>query len=48
MSRDLKDRKMARKIVDSIGGLGEKITVMHVCGTHQDTLVRYGLEPMLS
>ncbi|MCK5774421.1 MAG: hydrogenase formation protein HypD, partial [Thermoplasmata archaeon] len=39
---------MARKIVDSIRRLGGNITVMHVCGTHQDTLVRYGLEPMLS
>ncbi len=48
MSRDLKDREMARKIVDSIRRLGGNITVMHVCGTHQDTLVRYGLEPMLS
>ncbi|MEA3559471.1 MAG: hydrogenase formation protein HypD, partial [Candidatus Thermoplasmatota archaeon] len=26
---------------------GQEITVMHVCGTHQDTLVRFGIEPML-
>ena len=48
MSKDLKDPIMAKKIVSSIRGFGRKITLMHVCGTHQDTLVRYGLEPMLA
>lgn len=43
-----RDREMASRILDSIGEMGREITVMHVCGTHQDTLVRFGLEPMLA
>ncbi|MBN1389032.1 MAG: hydrogenase formation protein HypD [Candidatus Thermoplasmatota archaeon] len=44
----LRDPSVARKVLDTIRDLGQEIMVMHVCGTHQDTLVRYGLEPLLN
>jgi len=44
---DLRDRGLTEKVLRAIKDLDQKITVMHVCGTHQDTLVRFGLEPML-
>jgi hydrogenase expression/formation protein HypD len=47
MDLKLRDKKTARKALDTIGSIGESITVMHVCGTHQDTLVRFGIEPLL-
>lgn len=43
----LRDRALADRILKSIKDLDQDLTVMHVCGTHQDTLVRSGLEPML-
>jgi len=44
----LRDAKMAKDIIASIKALDVKMVVMHVCGTHQDTLVRFGLEEMLA
>mgnify|MGYP006285440915 CR=1 FL=1 len=44
---DLRDPETARKILKAIGDLDRELRIMHVCGTHQDTLVRFGLEPML-
>jgi len=40
----LDDEKIARKIVEKLKELDIHITVMHVCGTHQDTLVKHGLD----
>jgi len=42
-----RDRGMADRILRAIEGLGAPGRYMHVCGTHQDTLVRFGLEPRL-
>ncbi|MDY6930712.1 MAG: hydrogenase formation protein HypD [Halobacteriota archaeon] len=42
------DKETAKKIIDRLRGMDLDIKVMHVCGTHQDTLVRYGLDDMLS
>lgn len=42
-----RDRDIGKKIIGRLKGLGVNATLMHVCGTHQDTLVRYGLEPLL-
>ncbi|HDD60274.1 MAG: hydrogenase formation protein HypD [Thermoplasmata archaeon] len=42
-----RDRELSERILERIKSLGVKIKVMHVCGTHQDTLVRFGLEPLL-
>lgn len=39
-----RDEPMARKILDRLDGLDVELQLMHVCGTHQDTLVRFGLE----
>jgi hydrogenase expression/formation protein HypD len=44
---ELRDKQMAEKIVEKIQNMGQQITIMHVCGTHQDTLVRFGLQKML-
>jgi hydrogenase expression/formation protein HypD len=38
----------AKKIIDSLEGMKLDLELMHVCGTHQDTLVKYGLEEMLA
>ncbi|UCD92923.1 MAG: hydrogenase formation protein HypD [Methanobacteriota archaeon] len=43
-----RDKDMGEKIIDKIKGLDQQLTLMHVCGTHQDTLVRYGLQGMLT
>jgi hydrogenase expression/formation protein HypD len=45
---ELRDKKTAQKIIDQIQAFNQQITVMHVCGTHQDTLVRFGLQKLLS
>ncbi|MEM0492491.1 MAG: hydrogenase formation protein HypD [Candidatus Thermoplasmatota archaeon] len=38
---------MAQRIVSSIRDLGVHARFMHVCGTHQDTIVKHGLDAML-
>lgn len=43
-----RDKQIAGKIIGRLREMQlHNIRIMHVCGTHQDTLVRYGLEPML-
>ncbi len=43
----LRDEKSAQRIVESIRKEDVDVRFMHVCGTHQDTLVRFGLEALL-
>jgi len=43
----LTDRSTARKILDALERMETDIRVMHVCGGHQDTLVRHGLDRLL-
>ncbi len=43
----LKDRKLAEEIVSKIKKEKVKLKFMHVCGTHQDTLVKHGLDSLL-
>jgi hydrogenase expression/formation protein HypD len=45
---EFRDKKMAQKIISKLKAYDLDITIMHVCGTHQDTLVRHGLQMMLS
>ncbi|MEF8833213.1 MAG: hydrogenase formation protein HypD, partial [Candidatus Thermoplasmatota archaeon] len=42
-----RDDEKAQQIIEEIENSDRKIKLMHVCGTHQDTLVKHGLEPML-
>ena len=42
-----RDRKTAERILLKIREMHLGIRLMHVCGTHQDTLVRHGLDEML-
>ena len=42
-----RDEEKAQDIVKELKKTDREIKLMHVCGTHQDTLVRHGLEPML-
>ena len=44
----LKDKALARKIVDQIKKMDVNLKFMHVCGTHQDTLVKNGLDVLLN
>ena len=43
----LKDKTLAKEIVSKIKKLDINLKFMHVCGTHQDTLVKHGLDVML-
>jgi len=40
----LRDKNLADEIVSSIKKLDVHLKFMHVCGTHQDTLVKHGLD----
>ncbi|MEM3018415.1 MAG: hydrogenase formation protein HypD [Candidatus Bathyarchaeia archaeon] len=42
-----RDRAVAERILQRIAGMNLNLTLMHVCGTHQDTVVRYGLDTLL-
>jgi len=44
---EMKDKDMAKEIIDRLRGMNLDIKLMHVCGTHQDTLVKHGLIDML-
>ncbi|MDR0524052.1 MAG: hydrogenase formation protein HypD [Candidatus Methanoplasma sp.] len=48
MNFKYRDEGTARKIVSGIRDMGIESKFMHVCGTHQDTIVRFGLEEMLA
>lgn len=42
-----RDRKLAHEILDKLRAMKLHLQIMHVCGTHQDTLTRYGLDALL-
>lgn len=42
----LKDKHLAKEIISKIKKLNVKLKFMHVCGTHQDTLVKHGLDAL--
>jgi hydrogenase expression/formation protein HypD len=42
-----RDKKVFEKVIEKLKDMDLNIRIMHVCGTHQDTLVRFGLEEML-
>ena len=42
-----RDEETAKKILDRIRDMNMNAKFMHICGTHQDTVVRFGLEEML-
>ncbi|HKM09464.1 MAG TPA: hydrogenase formation protein HypD [Candidatus Methanomethylophilaceae archaeon] len=43
-----RDEETAKRIIQGIKGQDVDCKIMHICGTHQDTIVRFGLEPMLT
>jgi hydrogenase expression/formation protein HypD len=43
----LRDKNLANEIVTRIKKLDVNLKFMHVCGTHQDTLVKHGLDNLL-
>ena len=43
-----RDEETAKKILSGIRDMDMKVKFMHICGTHQDTIVRFGLEEMLN
>jgi hydrogenase expression/formation protein HypD len=43
----LRDKQLAKDIVSKIKKLDVNLKFMHVCGTHQDTLVKNGLDVLL-
>ncbi len=43
----LSDKKLGQDIVSKIKKEKIKAKFMHVCGTHQDTLVKHGLDSLL-
>jgi hydrogenase expression/formation protein HypD len=42
-----RDREMAQGMLERLMEMDLRLRVMHVCGTHQDTLVRHGLDGLL-
>ena len=42
-----RDKKVSEKIVSKLREMNLNIRLMHVCGTHQDTLVRFGIDELL-
>jgi len=44
----LRDGDTAKRILKDIKALNVECKFMHVCGTHQDTMVRFGLEELLA
>lgn len=48
MKFKLRDGDVGEKILENIASYGGKHRFMHVCGTHQDTMVRFGLEELLA
>jgi len=40
----LRDKGMSREIMAKLEEMDLDLTLMHVCGTHQDTLIRFGLD----
>jgi hydrogenase expression/formation protein HypD len=43
-----RDREITKRILERLKELDLEIRIMHICGTHQDTLVRFGLSDLLS
>jgi len=43
-----RDEATAKKIVAAIKDIGIKSRFMHICGTHQDTIVRFGIQSLLA
>ena len=43
----LRDRDLAHEVVSKIKKHNVNLKFMHVCGTHQDTLVKNGLDSLL-
>ena len=43
----LRDKKIAEKIIKKIKEFNTPLKIMHVCGTHQDTIVKYGIDGIL-
>jgi hydrogenase expression/formation protein HypD len=43
----LRNRETTEKIVNLLKAMDLKLSLMHVCGTHQDTLIRHGLDTLL-
>ena len=43
----LRDKKLAEEILSQIRKASVHLRFMHVCGTHQDTLVKHGLSILL-
>jgi len=44
----LRDRTLANEIISKIKKLDINLNFMHVCGTHQDTIVKHGLDSLFS
>ncbi|WP_455281664.1 hydrogenase formation protein HypD [[Eubacterium] cellulosolvens] len=44
---EFRDKTTADKIIKKLVSMDLNLTLMHVCGTHQDTIVKYGLDDLL-
>ena len=43
----LHDKQIAKQVISKIKKMNVNLKFMHVCGTHQDTLVKHGLDALL-
>ncbi|KAA0004376.1 MAG: hydrogenase formation protein HypD, partial [Thermoplasmata archaeon] len=43
----LRDKELSKLIAKNLKDMGMELNIMHVCGTHQDTIVKFGLDTIL-
>ncbi|MBC7080976.1 MAG: hydrogenase formation protein HypD [Thermoplasmatales archaeon] len=48
MIASLRNKNFANAIIKEIKKIGLNLKIMHVCGTHQDTILKYGLDNLLA
>ena len=44
---EFRDRQLMEKILGKLKEVKLELRFMHVCGTHQDTIIKYGLDNLL-
>ncbi|MFQ6136675.1 MAG: hydrogenase formation protein HypD [Candidatus Hydrothermarchaeales archaeon] len=45
--RMFRDKKLAKKIIQKINELSTQIVIMHVCGTHEQSITKFGIRSLL-
>jgi hydrogenase expression/formation protein HypD len=46
--RDSETAKKTVKLIEELAGDSRKYRIVHVCGTHEDTITKHGIRSMLT